>query len=245
MCTMVVTQLPTAPLLLLLLAVKLGAKGTVHSLLLGPTGTSRAPGLWASDGKVKALGRSSSTFHVAPFSLEALLRLAGLFLPLGLPSKRVRKSGGSAGLRGLGHAWLACGWLTCVALLDLRRLLMAREPPGPGFSNSFLLGSLPVTTEMERVMGLVAEALLGRRFMGGGRPVRLKSTPSRLPSGPLRALEPFMVDRWPCVSRAWNSGPVGPNGEGCAGPSKWRHGEPRLRADDLGTSRPRAPRSRR
>ena len=37
-------------------------------------------------------------------------------------------------LRGLGHAWLACGWLTCVALLDLRRLLMAREPPGPGFS---------------------------------------------------------------------------------------------------------------
>lgn len=56
---------------------------------------------------------------------------------------------------------------------------------------------MPVTTEMERVMGLVAEALLGRRFMGGGRPVRLKSTPSRLPSGPLRALEPFMVDRWP------------------------------------------------
>lgn len=40
----------------------------------------------------------TSTFHVAPFSLEALLRLAGLFLPLGLPSKRVRKSGGSAGL---------------------------------------------------------------------------------------------------------------------------------------------------
>lgn len=43
----------------LLLAVKLGARGTVHSLLLGPTGMSRAPGLWASDGKVKALGRSS------------------------------------------------------------------------------------------------------------------------------------------------------------------------------------------
>lgn len=38
-----------------------------------------------------------------------------------------------------------------------------------------------------------------------------------------------------------DSGPVGPNGEGCAGPSKWRHGEPRLRADDLGISRPRAP----
>ena len=48
-----------------------------------------------------------------------------------------------------------------------------------------------------------------------------------------------------CVSRAWNSGLERPNGEGCAGPSKWRHGEPRLRADDLGTSRPRAPRPRR
>lgn len=38
------------------------------------------------------------TFHVAPFSLEALLRPSGLFLPPGLPSKSVKKSGGSAGL---------------------------------------------------------------------------------------------------------------------------------------------------
>lgn len=94
---------------------------------------------------------------------------------------------------------MACGWLTCVALLDLRRLLMAREPPGPGASSIFLLGSLPVTTEMERAMGLAVEALLGRRDMGGGRPVRLRSMLSGLPSGgpegPLRALEPFMVDK--------------------------------------------------
>lgn len=38
------------------------------------------------------------TFHVAPFSLEALVTLAGLWFPLGLLSKSVRKSGGSAGL---------------------------------------------------------------------------------------------------------------------------------------------------
>lgn len=34
-------------------------------------------------------------------------------------------------LRGLVQAWLAGGWRTCVVLLDLRRLLMAPEPPGP------------------------------------------------------------------------------------------------------------------
>lgn len=196
MCTMVVTQLPTAPLLLLLLAVKLGAKGTVHSLLRGPTGTSRVLGLRASSGgKVKALGWSARTFHVAPFSLEALLRLASLFLPLGLSSKSFRKSGVSTGLKGLAHAWLACGWWTCVVLLDLRKLLIAREPPGPVASSAFLLGSLPVTTEMERVTGLAAEALLGRRDTGGGKPVRLRSTRSGLPSGgPARVREPFMVD---------------------------------------------------
>lgn len=196
MCTMVVTQLPTAPLLLLLLAVKLGARGTAYCLLCGPTGASRVLGLWVSGGKVKVLGWSSRTFHVAPSLLEALLRLSGLFLPPGLPSKSIRKSGGSAGLRGPLHAWLACGWWTCVVLLDLRRLLMAREPPGPVASTSaFLLGSLPVTTEMERLMGLAMEALLGRRDIGRGRPVRLRSTPSRLPSGgPLTAREPFMVD---------------------------------------------------
>lgn len=38
------------------------------------------------------------TFHVASFSPEALLRLAGLFFPPGLPLKTVRKSGGSTGL---------------------------------------------------------------------------------------------------------------------------------------------------
>lgn len=88
-----------------------------------------------------------------------------------------------------------------MVLLDLRRLLMAGEPPGPGASRVFLLGSLPVTMEMERAMGLAAEALLGRRDTGGGRPVRLRSTPSGLPSagpeGPLTALEPLMVDGRP------------------------------------------------
>lgn len=38
------------------------------------------------------------TFHVAPFSLDTLLRLATLLLPLVLPSKSIRKSVGSAGL---------------------------------------------------------------------------------------------------------------------------------------------------
>lgn len=48
----------------LLLAVKLGAKGTVHSLLRGPTGTSRVLGLRASSGgKVKALGWSAC-YHI-------------------------------------------------------------------------------------------------------------------------------------------------------------------------------------
>lgn len=43
----------------LLLAVKLGARGTVYSLLCGATGVSRVLGLWVSGGKVKALGWSS------------------------------------------------------------------------------------------------------------------------------------------------------------------------------------------
>lgn len=49
-------------------------------------------------------------------------------------------------------------------------------------------------------MGFAAEALLGRRNRGGGRPVRLRSTPSGLPSGGpegvLTAREPFMMDEW-------------------------------------------------
>lgn len=53
-----------------------------------------------------------------------------------------------------------------------------------------------MTTERERAMGLAVEALLGRQDTGGGRPVRLRSTPSELPSGapegPLLAREPFM-----------------------------------------------------
>ena len=48
-------------------------------------------------------------------------------------------------------------------------------------------------------MGLAAEALLGRRDTGGGSPVRRRSKPSRLPlwgpGAPLRAREPFMVDK--------------------------------------------------
>lgn len=190
MCTMVVTQLPMAPLLLLLLAVKLGARATVHSFLRGPTGESRALELRALGGKVKLRGWSSRTFQVAPFSLGAVLRLAGLFFPLGLPSKSVRKSVGSAGL---GEPLR--GWLTCVVLLDLLRLLMAREPPGPVASSAFFFCSLPVTTETERTMGLVVAALPGRRDTGGGRPVRLRSTPAGLRSRALpMARVPFMVD---------------------------------------------------
>lgn len=238
MCTMVVTQLPTAPLLLLLLAVKLGARGTVHSLLRGPSGVSGVLGLRVSGGKVQVLGWSSRTFHVAPFSLEALLRLAGLFLPLGLPSKSVRKSGGSASLRGPVHAWMACGWWTCVVLLDLRRLLMARVPSGPVASSAFLLGSLSVTTEMERPMGLVMErSLLGRRDRGGGRPVRLRSMPSRLPlegpEGPLMAREPFMVDKGDLREPGLGAGPAEPDGGGRAGSAQLGRVGPRLPAADL------------
>lgn len=193
MCTMVVTQLPTVPLLLLLLAVKLGARGTVHSLLRGPTGAPTVLGLRESGGEAKALGWSSRTFHVAAFSLGVLLRPAALFFPPGLPSESVRTWGLSAGLGAPVQAWLAGGWWTCVVLLDLRRLLTVREPPGP--SGAFLLGSLPATTE-KRAMGLVVEALLGRQDTGGGRPVRLRSTPSELPSGVLAGRlagrEPFM-----------------------------------------------------
>jgi hypothetical protein len=136
------------------LAVKLGAR--VLSFLLGPAGEPRALELGTLAGKAKPLGWSSRMFHVAPFSLGALLRLATLLLSLVLPSKSVRKSVGSAGLGELVH-----GWLTCVVLLDLRRLLMAREPPGPVASSVFLLGSLPVAMETDLTMGLVAEALLG------------------------------------------------------------------------------------
>lgn len=65
-------------------------------------------------------------------------------------------------------------------------------------TSAFLLGSLPAATETERTKGLVAEALLGRRDNGGGRPVRLKSAHSGLPSGALLiALELFMVDSGP------------------------------------------------
>lgn len=75
-----------------------------------------------------------------------------------------------------------------------------QTPQALALTSAFLLGSLSVTTEMERPMGLVMErSLLGRRDRGGGRPVRLRSTPSRLPlrgpEGPLMAREPFMVDK--------------------------------------------------
>lgn len=98
---------------------------------------------------------------------------------------------GSAGLGEPVH-----DWLTCVVLLDLRRLLIARGPPGPVASSAFFLGSLPVATDMERKIDLVAEALPGRWDMGGGRPIRLKSTASGLPSGvAVMVREPFMVDQ--------------------------------------------------
>lgn len=44
--------------------------------------------------------------------------------------------------------------------------------------------SLPVTTEMERVMGFGGGSTIGApQFMGGGRPVRLKSTLPGCPQG--------------------------------------------------------------
>lgn len=53
-----------------------------------------------------------------------LMRLEG-----GLTEAGEERAGGY--LRGPVQAWLAGGWWTCVVLLDLRRLLMVREPPGP------------------------------------------------------------------------------------------------------------------
>lgn len=66
----------------------------------------------------------------------------------------------------------------------------------PTLTNALFLGSLPVTTDTDRTIDLVAEALLGRWDMGGGSPTRLKSIPSGLPSGgALMVREPFMVDQ--------------------------------------------------
>lgn len=66
----------------------------------------------------------------------------------------------------------------------------------PTLTNALFLGSLPVTTDTDRTIDLVAEALLGRWDTGGGSPTRLKSIPSALPSGgALMVREPFMVDQ--------------------------------------------------
>lgn len=82
---------------------------------------------------------------------------------------------------------------------QLPRRWGAQTPPppwAPALTSAFLLGSLPATTETERAMGFAAEALLGRRNRGGGRPVRLRSMHSGGPEGPLTAREPFMMDEW-------------------------------------------------
>lgn len=51
-----------------------------------------------------------------------------------------------------------------------------------------------MATDTERKTDFEAEALPGRWDMGGGRPIRLKSTASGLPSGvALMVREPFMV----------------------------------------------------
>lgn len=90
-------------------------------------------------------------------------------------------------------------------------------------------------------MGFAAEALLGRRNRGGGRPVRLRSTPSGLPSGGpegvLTAREPFMMDEWalsrqeemqrgapeepgpPHTAYSWNSG--SPGHRACCRQAPW------------------------
>lgn len=76
----------------------------------------------------------------------------------------------------------------------------SQEPPrgvGGGLTRARLPGSPPRAAETGRAMGLMLEALLGRRVTGGGRPVRLRSTPSGLLSGgpgaPLTAREPLIV----------------------------------------------------
>lgn len=56
--------------------------------------------------------------------VSTLVRLEGL-------TEGGRRAAGRGYLRGPVHAWMACGWWTCVVLLDLRRLLMARVPSGP------------------------------------------------------------------------------------------------------------------
>lgn len=66
----------------------------------------------------------------------------------------------------------------------------------PTLTSAFFLGSLPAATDTDRKIDFAAEALPGRWDTGGGRPIRLKSTPSGLPSGvALMVREPFMVDQ--------------------------------------------------
>lgn len=78
-----------------------GAADAGAPLRTGPSGGAAGP----RRSQVSGPGRHSRsapsltrTCHVAPFSLQALLRLAGRLLLPGLLSKSVRKSGGSAGL---------------------------------------------------------------------------------------------------------------------------------------------------
>lgn len=71
-----------------------------------------------------------------------------------------------------------------------------KRVPATTLTSAFFLGSLPVATDTERKIDFAAEALPGRWDMGRGRPIRLKSTPSGLPSGvALMVREPFMVDQ--------------------------------------------------
>lgn len=86
---MVVTEFPTAPLLLLLLAVKVAARAMPGSFFFRPVGESMLPVLRVLECEGKTLGWSSRMFHVV-LSGEALLRLASFLRPSELLSNRAR-----------------------------------------------------------------------------------------------------------------------------------------------------------
>lgn len=78
-----------------------------------------------------ALNGGHSRPHRAAHTSEAGRAGRGRTGAGGSPEEARGCPGAGGYLRGPGHACLACGWWTCEALLDLRRLLVALEAPGP------------------------------------------------------------------------------------------------------------------